>query len=221
MRHKFIIVLWSLSPWFFLTVGLHHFKSIPASFFLYHICCLLPAIIWRRKSWSSHLIAPKKKELATIIIAGLSLAVFTYFVYSAWGGYLIDRDVALRSLAERGYQPHWFIYVCAYFLIVNPIMEELFWRGVVLNELEGDNFRLFALSSIWTNCSFAAWHFLVVRLFVRDLFIPLAVLIVVAVGFLLSWLYRKTDSVIVPAMWHSLVFDLAVIVILYLVVKPV
>ena len=47
---------------------------------------------------------------------------------------------------------------------------------------------------------------------------PLAVLIVVAVGFYLSWLYRKTGSVLVPALWHSLVFDLAVVVMLYLVV---
>lgn len=216
--YKALIIFWSLTPWAFLTLGLHWFENIPGTFFLYHFCCLAPAIAINRKAWQSHLIAPTRGELLTILVAGAGLATLTYFVYSAYGHILIDKETALTSLHERGYQPGWFLPMSAYFLIVNPVIEELFWRGVVLNELEGENFRLFALSSVWTNCAFAAWHFLVVRLFVRPTFVPLAVLIVVAVGFYLSWLYRKTGSVLVPALWHSLVFDLAVVVMLYLVV---
>jgi len=45
-----------------------------------------------------------------------------------------------------------------------------------------------------------------------------AVCVVLSVGIFLSWLYRRTNSLILPTLWHALVFDLAVVILLWSVV---
>jgi membrane protease YdiL (CAAX protease family) len=217
-RLKTVVVLWTILPWLGLTLGLHYYRSIFWSFFLYHGCCLLPVIIWRRKSWRAHLIPPTVPQIAAIALVGAALGVATIFLHAHIGNFVLERQHALTAMSMRGFQISWLVPLSIYFFTVNPVVEELFWRGVVLNDLcEGES-RMLSLPYIWTNVSFAAWHWLVVRLFVSPMFIPLAIAIVAAVGFFLSWLYRRTGSVILPMLWHGLVFDMAVIVLLWLVV---
>jgi membrane protease YdiL (CAAX protease family) len=207
-RHKTIIVLWTFLPWLVLSFGLHYFRSIFWSFFLYHGCCLLPLIIWRRKSWQAHLILPTVRQIGAIAAVGVAFGILTLIVHAFIGSFVVERQHALAAMAMRGFQISWLVPLSIYFVTVNPIVEELFWRGVVLDDLCDRDSRMLSWPYIWTNISFAAWHWLVVRLFVS----------VASVGFFLSWLYRRTGSVIVPMLWHGLVFDLAVIVLLWLIV---
>jgi membrane protease YdiL (CAAX protease family) len=217
-RLKTVVVLWTILPWLFLTCGLHYCKSIFWSFFLYHGCCLLPLIIWRRKTWQSHLILPTVRQVCTIAAVGLALGVATFALHACIGNFVLERQHALAAMAMRGFQIRWLVPLSIYFVTVNPVVEELFWRGVVLNDLCDSQTKMLSAPYIWTNVSFAAWHWLVIRLFVSPAFTPLALTIVASVGFLLSWLYRRTGSVVVPMLWHGLVFDLAVIVLLWLIV---
>lgn len=216
--NKAIVVVWSLMTWVFLVIGLHFFHSIFWSFFLYHGCCALPAIIWKRKHWSRHLKRPTFRQAVTVVFASALFAAFTYFAYQYLGPYMFNKTRAMASLSYRGFNIGLLIPLSLYFLIVNPIIEELFWRGVVLNELCEKDTKIFSLPVLWTNFFFAAWHVLVIRLFVAPEFMYIAVCTVMSVGIFMSWLYRRTDSLIVPALWHSLVFDMAVIVILWSVV---
>jgi membrane protease YdiL (CAAX protease family) len=217
-RHKTVVVYWTFLPWLFLSMGLHFFKSIFWSFFLYHACCLLPIIIWRRKSWQEHLILPTVRQIAAIAAVGAVFGLITFVLHGCIGAFVVQRQHALAAMAIRGFQLSWLVPLSIYFLTVNPIVEELFWRGVVLNDLCERDTKMFSAPYIWTNLSFAAWHILLVRLFVSPMLTPLAIAIVASVGFFLSWLYRRTGSVIVPILWHGLVFDMAVIVLLWLIV---
>lgn len=87
------------------------------------------------------------------------------------------------------------------------------------NELSEDDTEPFGLPVLWTNLLFAAWHILVIRLFVAPSFMYIAFCTVMAVGIFLSYLYRRKSSLVLPALWHGLVFDLAVVIILWSVVK--
>jgi membrane protease YdiL (CAAX protease family) len=103
--------------------------------------------------------------------------------------------------------------LAVYFIIVNAILEELFWRGVILNELDEvtKSWRMFGTA--WTATTFAAWHYLVLRALLQPGYAELTVLGVLGMGIFTSWLYRKTQSIIVPILWHALVFDLSIIAI--------
>lgn len=214
---KWVVFFWSLAPWSMLYVGLHYFHSIIWSFALYHGVCLVPAIILNRSHWMKHLERPKVRDLMWWGLAVVGFSTFTYVTYYMLGNLLVDRRLALISILERGFHFSWFIPLSIYFLTINPILEEFFWRGVVLNELCDNEDHLWSPSCIWTNFAFSAWHFLVVRLFVSPPFVPVAVIVVLSVGFFMSWMYRRKNTLVLPVLWHSMVFDLAVIIILAMV----
>ncbi len=216
--NKLIIVAWSLVPWFCMLAGLHYFHSILWTFFLYHGCCAIPAIIWKRHHWSKHLSRPTARQLIILLVAALLFGAYTYYAYHLVGTHIFNKQRALASLNFRGFRPDWLIPMSIYFVTINPLIEELFWRGVVLNELSSRDTKIFSLPVLWTNFLFAAWHVMVVRLFVAPLFLYVGFMIVLSVGVYLSWMYRKTDSLVLPALWHGLVFDLAVVILLWSVV---
>lgn len=216
---KPILVLWTLAPWPFIAAGLYLFHNIIWSFFLYHGCCLLPAIIWKRAHWKKHLALPAKKDIIILIVSSVLFSLFTWATIQFLGPYLVNKERAIASLTYRGFQPSWLIPLSIYFVTINPILEELFWRGVVLNELSDPKSKPFAMPVLWTNLLFAAWHVLVIRLFVAPSFMYIAFCTVLAVGIFLSHLYRRTSSLLLPALWHGLVFDLAVVIILWSVIK--
>lgn len=215
---KLIYYLWSLAPWGFLALGLQHFRSIAWTFFLYHFLCLLPAILYKPAHWKPYLKKPSRRQIVALLVSALLFSLMTYLVYGHLGGYIINRDKTLHSLYSRGFTLDWLYPLSLYFITVNPVLEELFWRGVILNELceEGDS--MYSFPVIWTNCAFAAWHFLVIRLFITQFFMVPALLTVMSVGFLLSWLFRRRKSLVISILWHSLVFDMAVVIILFMVI---
>ena len=120
----------------------------------------------------------------------------------------------MSVVTERGFRnAAWLLPFGFYFVPVNATLEELFWRGVVLNELRGTGETIWTIGALWTAFTFAAWHFLVLRLLLRPGWAELAVLGILAAGIFLAWLYRQTHSIIVPILWHGLIFDLALIVV--------
>jgi membrane protease YdiL (CAAX protease family) len=153
------------------------------------------------------------------LAGSLAFSLYTYVAFHLLGPYLFNKQRALESLTYRGFQPYWLVPLSIYFVTVNPLVEELFWRGVVLNELSDKDTKTFSMPVLWTNLLFAAWHVLVIRLFVAPSFMYMAFCTVMAVGIFLSYLYRRKNSLVLPALWHGLVFDLAVVIILWSVVK--
>jgi len=81
-------------------------------------------------------------------------------VYAHIGTDFLSPSNLRHVVTERGFQSRWLWPLGFYFVPVNAVLEELFWRGVVLNELRGmdEGSWLFGVSSTLT---FAAWHYLV------------------------------------------------------------
>lgn len=214
MNRRIAIVLFlTLLPWPAVWFGMYKLSSIPATFFLYHGVCLLPAVIANRKLWWHGFHRPTVRQWLALFVASFGLCVVGYFSYKLTGTMIVERDAVLEVLTSRGYDARWLLPMAVYFIIVNATMEELFWRGVVLNELKfvDEKWRLFGIG--WTAVTFAAWHYIVIRLLVRPPWAELVILSLVAMGFFTSWLYRKYDSILLPILWHALVFDLMVIVV--------
>ena len=133
---------------------------------------------------------------------------------------LLDSPELLRSVVtERGFRTAWLLPFGVYFVAVNATLEELFWRGVVLNELRGTGDTIWTLGAVWTALTFAAWHYLVLRLLLRPGWAEVTVLGVLAAGIFFAWLYRKTHSIIVPILWHGLLFDFALVVVFRAVLR--
>jgi membrane protease YdiL (CAAX protease family) len=212
-RRLLAVGLLTLLPWPAVWFGMYRLDSLAWTFFLYHGVCLLPAAVWGRPLWRSAWRMPTARQWAALAVgAAVSLPLFVA-AYAVIGARLMDAHALLGVVTQRGFRARWLLPLGLYFVPVNAILEELFWRGVVLNELRGLRQTEWTFGALWTAVTFAAWHWLVLRLLLRPGWAELAVLGIVAAGIFFSWLYRRTGSILLPILWHGLVFDLALILV--------
>jgi membrane protease YdiL (CAAX protease family) len=212
-RRLAIVVLLTLLPWPSVWLGMYKIDSIVWTFVMYHGCCLLPAALWGRKLWRGSLRWPSVRQWAWLLPALLCVAPLSVWGYIEIGKTVLNTPGIQTVLTERGFQSAWLLPFGLYFVAVNATLEELFWRGVVLNELRGTGDTIWTIGAIWTAFSFASWHYLVLRLLLRPGWAEATVLAILASGIFFAWLYRQTHSIIVPILWHGLVFDLGLVVI--------
>jgi membrane protease YdiL (CAAX protease family) len=209
-----IVVLLTLLPWPAVWLGMYRLDSIVWTFVFYHGLCLLPAAIWGQKLWRGALRWPTARQWGALAAAVAVVLPLTLLVYAKIGRELLDAPDLLRSVVtERGFRAAWLLPFGIYFVGVNATLEELFWRGVVLNELRGTGDAIWTLGAIWTAFTFAAWHYLVLRLLLRPGWAEVTVLGVLGAGIFFAWLYRRTHSIIVPILWHGLLFDFVLVVV--------
>ena len=212
-RRATIVVFLTLLPWPAVWYGMYGLNSLVWTFFLYHGCCLLPAIIWGRRLWLPHILLPSDRQWLVVLAFAVLTCLAAVGLYEYSGQLIVSRQQVVNVLTERGFRATFMLPLAIYFIVVNAILEELFWRGVVLNELDYFDKRRRLVGSAWTAVTFASWHYVVLRALLQPVYAELAVLGVLVMGAFCSWLYRKTQSIVLPILWHALVFDAAVIAV--------
>lgn len=214
-----LVVLLTLMPWPAVWLGMYGGRSLVLTFILYHGLCLLPAVVAGHRLWRGALLVPTRRQILHLGIAAAFVLPLTVFVFNWIGSTFISSDQALAIVTARGFHARWLVPLGVYFTFVNSILEELFWRGVVLNELQDLPEAHKRAGALWTACTFASWHWLVVRLLVRPGWAELVVAGIVIAGVYFSWLYRRTGSIVLPILWHALIFDLPLILIFAAIVR--
>lgn len=212
-RRLAAVVLLTLLPWPAVWFGMYKLDSIVWTFVLYHGCCLLPAAIGGRKLWRGAARLPTGRQWAWLAAALACVVPLSLFGYAEIGKMVMNAPGVEAIVTERGFRVAWLLPFGFYFVAVNATLEELFWRGVVLNELRGTGETIWTIGAIWTAFTFAAWHYLVLRLLLRPGWAEVTVLAILAAGIFFAWLYRQTHSIIVPILWHGLVFDLGLVIV--------
>jgi membrane protease YdiL (CAAX protease family) len=218
-RRSATVILLTLLPWPAVWLGMYKLNSIVWTFFLYHGVCLLPPVVWGYPLWRSGLKRPTVKQWILIAICGTATALVAQIAYKLSGQMIVSRDQILSVLTARGLLAGWTIPLAAYFVVINATLEELFWRGVILNELDYLNKKIRLLGTVWTAATFAAWHWLVIRLLIKPGWAELTIVGILAMGFFTSWIYRRTESIVLPILWHALVFDLAIILLFIILLQ--
>ncbi|WP_301002223.1 CPBP family intramembrane glutamic endopeptidase [Capsulimonas corticalis] len=218
-RRLLLVLLLTLLPWPAVWFGLYRFDNLALTFALYHGLCLAPAIYWGRKLWRHSLRWPTAREWAVLAVAVVVAIPASVAAYHWIGARLFDAHEVLSVVTHRGFRTQLLIPLALYFIPVNATLEELFWRGVVLNELRGMGEAVWTFGAVWTALAFGGWHYLVIRLLLRPGWAELTVLGIVISGIFFAWLYRRTRSIVVPILWHGLVFDMAIIFVFAAVLR--
>ncbi len=218
-RRIVIVILLTIVPWPAVWLGMYKLHSIVWTFFLYHGLCLLPAAVWGYSLWRRDLKKPTLKQGAMISVCAIATATVAQIAYKLSGQMIVSRDQIMSVLTARGFLASWTMPLAAYFVVINASLEEIFWRGVILNELEFLNKKIRLLGTVWTATTFAAWHWLVIRLLIKPGWAELTVVGILAMGFFTSWIYRRTQSILLPILWHALVFDLAIILLFVILLQ--
>jgi membrane protease YdiL (CAAX protease family) len=218
-RRTAIVIFLTLAPWPAVWYGMYELRSVLWTFVLYHGLCLLPAIIWGRSLWQSHVLWPSGRQWLLVLSAAVFTSVVGVAAYIYTGEMVVSRAHVLDVLTTRGFLATYLLPLAIYFVVVNAILEELFWRGTVLNELEYLDKPGRMAGTLWTAMTFAAWHYLVLKALLQPGFAELGVAGILGLGVFTSWLYRRTQSIVLPILVHALVFDLAAIVLFVVLLK--
>lgn len=208
------IIIWSLLPCAAIWIGLHQIKSAAWTFALYHGLCLIPAIIWGRSRWTKTMIAPSLKTCLVLIAASFVFTIIALLTYELLGERLLSNDHVIDVLKELGYSKSIFWPISIYAIVVNPVLEELFWRGVVLNELDSLKLKNRHFGIVWSSCAYALFHYAIFAMVMFPVWAEIGSSMLAVYGAFLALVYRKTGSIITTAIAHSLLTDLACIVLI-------
>ena len=208
------VLLWTLVPCVAIWLGLYQIKSAAWTFALYHGICLVPAITWGRSLWRPTFLSPSLKEFTALLLASFIFCCIAVCLYELIGPKLLCNEHVLELLRQQGFSKDLFWPLSFYAIVVNPLFEELFWRGVVLNELDKVRIPFKHFGITWSSISYAVFHYLIFRLVLFPVWAELGTLLLAIYGAMLALLYRKTGSVLTTAIAHGLLTDMAAIALI-------
>lgn len=206
------VSIWAVLPCLAMFAGLYTMHSATWAYVFYHGICLLPIIIWGRDLWTPSLKRPQKMHCLALLAASVVFSCVAVFTYEFFGPRLLSDRSVLALLRDLGYSRGVFIGLGVYTIIVNPLIEEIFWRGIVLNQLDrfrNPPFKHFGI--ICSSLAYAAFHYLIFRMVLFPGWAEVATLLLAIYGGLLAVIYRRSGSILTTALAHGLLTDTAVI----------
>jgi len=222
MRNSLIrAIIIGFLPLVFVFFGLVIFKNILITFILYHIiiCMVLPVInyyFWDHKPAPlSEMLGLGRKDKRSIlqgILIGavffIGIIIFFDFVHFNF----LDKKHINNILNSLGFSSNIFIYFAIYFILINSVLEELFWRGYLYYQF-GKSIRI-PFSSVIISFFFIQYHFFVIGLIfsVQVAFVFIPVIFIVSV----IWCYlRHINSNIYAPLISHIMADMALIMVFY------
>jgi uncharacterized protein len=209
-----LLLLWTLLPCLAIWVGMYVLGSALWAYGLYHGLCLMPAILYGRNLWKDSLKWPVRKEWVVLIVASVLFSLLTVLAYELIGHKLLSDEQALLLMKRQGWFGNLFWPISVYAVVVNPVLEELFWRGVVFNALGKVKWPIKHFAIIWSSISYAAFHYGIFRLILYPVYAEILTLGLAFYGAGLAVVYRRTGSIITIAAVHGLLTDMAAIMLM-------
>ena len=193
---------WAILPYLAVFFGMMILRSAWGALIGFHLT-LLPLLITRRQIISPRFLSPvSMKLLLPVAATGLSAGLGLWLLWPSVG---IPADFPAR-LAALGLSGLIWPFFIAYFTLVNPWLEEAYWRDVL------------ASSSAYpalVDFLFAGYHLIILGLFVSPAWMLFAFVILTAAGWSWRQVSRYTGSLLPAALSHLLA-DFSILMVLYL-----
>lgn len=173
--------------------GLYLFNSGWAAIIGYHVAMILLITVGKGWSSASELLRGWKSTPAAAMISLCALSGLLIYLLWSWIKLAqLDLGVALRDLGLEGIA--WWPFV-VYYSLVNPWIEELFWRGWYPDQLA----RPFIADLL-----FAGYHVFVLFLFVGTSWAILAFATLTAAARIWRSLRRRYQGLLIPVTSHMM-----------------
>ncbi|MFC0523690.1 CPBP family intramembrane glutamic endopeptidase [Pontibacillus salicampi] len=196
-----MIILYLLIPTLMIVLGLTVFQHVLLTFLLFYGWFTL--LIFRRwqRGWR-----PAFHLTGSGWWVGIGSGVFfgsTVFV-SMWllQEQLFDKEQLDMLLANWGFSGASVYGLIAVLLLINPVLEELYWRGTIHEQLRS---RLSCFQTIvLTSCFYSLYHFFSIIPLVLWPFTVLCMIAVFVAGCFWGYIRERTGSVTVSIVSHAL-----------------
>lgn len=198
---------------------MNYVKNAVAAYAMYHYLCCLPAVFWGFKLWRPAAVAPSLEQTGAVAAASVLFCFVSVFAYSNFGDSVFSSRHAMDLLNEFGYTKELVPPLSFYIVIVNPVLEELFWRGVILTKLDSYKVGIKNFGIIWSSICFGALHYPILQQIMYPGWAEFGATSLACLGAMLAFLYKKTNSIVIPILIHSLIADLAFVVLMFTMFK--
>jgi membrane protease YdiL (CAAX protease family) len=194
-------------PYVAVVVGMYLLNSAWASILLYHLG--MAAVLTATRQWKIGRLpqtTPEILVMAAIAIAsaGVGLLIYYFWFLIRLDGVALDQELMRLGLVNAP----WFIFIVYYFT-VNPVFEEIFWRGYLGNPQP---------TLTRNDVFFAGYHVLVVLGFARWPWIIASFVALMATAWFWRQLARRYRGVFIPIISHAAA-DAGIIFALYFLIN--
>ncbi|KGP71268.1 CPBP family intramembrane glutamic endopeptidase [Pontibacillus yanchengensis] len=208
--------IYFLAPAFMILVGLHVFSNVVLTFMLFY-GWLLAIPLFQQKGEGAFL--GWKWSTSNVVIGIGTGLLFFVFIFGGmyWlHSYFIDLEKLNRLLEEWGFSGSGVIGLILVLLIINPVLEEMYWRGF-MHERLNRNFRVWQ-TILFTSFFYTLYHFLSILPMFEYPFNIIAVLPVFIAGVLWGYIREWTGSIVAAVVSHAL-GDLGVMCVYWFIVR--
>lgn len=196
-------------PALLVLIGLSGFHSIPMAVFLYHGYCLINIVLSGRQIGKQGF--PSLLEFLIAGACGVILSLLSVGLWRLTGDLIADPDICRIRIEALGLPIDKWPMFAAYFLLVNPVIEELYWRGCVQERAR----EIGILRDAFVAIPFSLWHIVPIWAVCGPIAAAVGGVAVYCVGVLLTMMYRQSRSLGRCIVWHAMMADLAVISLMF------
>ncbi len=208
-----VLFLLMVLPWGWIALGMWGFKNITLTVSFYMVFgCLVPYVLFVGKKPR----VSKEYFRLPLVLGGVLFGMGTMFI-----GWALLRDTIfipghfITTLKSLGFHKgQHFLLFAFYFVLINPVLEELFWRGLIYHRCR--DWMPEQTAMLVSSIVFGSYHWLILQTSFTPLGAILATVSVIVGGVVFSFFYRKTNSLLAPILVHGLGYDLPIIILAYL-----
>ena len=202
-----------IGPTAVMFVGLTLIGNVPLTFLLFYAWLLGVPLI--DNAFPKGRFKAEKRDILLGIGSGVLFFLFIFVGMRYLHVYLLDVGKLRVLLLEWGFSGPGEIWLVLVFLFVNPVLEEIYWRGYMYDKLRVNGKAV----AIWVSAIFyALYHLLTVNELFTGGFSLLAVIPVLMAGLFWGYLRERTGSITATIIGHGLA-DLGILFVYWFIVK--
>ena len=191
-----------IPPYLAVWAGLFLFKNAWMTLVGFHIVILL-TLLFLRPDLPINILFKSKypKWILVSVLICITSGIGLYFLWDIFG-IVSDMPIQLKDLGLNS--SSWPIFM-TYFVLVNPFVEEYFWRGVLGSDIK----QMYSMDVI-----FAGYHALILWGRVHPFSILFAVIILVSAGWLWRQISRQDGGLLAAVLGH-MAADFSILMTIY------
>jgi membrane protease YdiL (CAAX protease family) len=194
-----------LGPTVMILIGLTILGSVPLTFVLFYGWLLLVPMISNKGLHRSGIImvnTNKRKSIIIGLVSGVAFGVLILGAVRLLIEFIFDLTHLQQLLVEWGFTGKGLIGLILILIVVNPVLEELYWREFMFKRLHVNLGT--ALSIIISSVGYSLYHFLsLIPMFNWPLNV-ISVLPVFLVGIIWGFFRARLKSILAPILSHIL-----------------
>ena len=208
------IPLLLIGPTLMMFIGLYVFENVAITYLLFYSWLLGVPLLG--KAFQKERMRLSKNALLLGIVSGLVFFIFIFGGMVLLHDYLLDIEALRALLLAWGFIGPGEIFLVLVLLLLNPVLEEVYWRGYMFEKLRAKGS---AFSAVTVSATFyTLYHVLTVMQLFVVAYALVAVIPVLIAGLFWGYIRERTGSITATIIGHGLA-DLGIVCVYWFFVR--